>query len=97
MAFIVNCEVQIMADNSINNASLGKALILDAVHVDEALAELLKVEIKRLKKLVKEDAFFEEAQKTHTLVRYIIMALTLTDEKINTGVNLCKCADPDKK
>ncbi|HWR19665.1 MAG TPA: hypothetical protein VN608_08580 [Clostridia bacterium] len=83
-----------MADNSIDNASLGKSLILDAVNMDEALAELLKVEVKRLKKLVKEDAFFEEAQKTHTLLRYIIMALTLTDEKINVGINLCKNKEP---
>ncbi len=79
-----------MTDSSMNNTSLGKTLILAAINLDEALAELLKLEIRRLKQLLREDSYLEEVQKTHNLIRYIIMALTLTDEKINTGMILYK-------
>ena len=96
MAFIINYEVQTMIDQNINNASLGKSLILAAVDLDEAIAELLKLEIKRIKKLTKEASFLEEVHKTHILVRYIIMALIMTDEKINTGMILCNDEDQNK-
>lgn len=85
-----------MVENNMDNAVLGQTLILAAVSLDEALADLLKVEIKRLKQLSKEDVFFDETQKLYSLVRSIIMALTLTDEKIKAGMVLCKGLNQNK-
>lgn len=77
-------------NNNNENAVLGKKLITAAVNLDEALAELLKVEIRRLKQLSKCDTHLEEFQKTINIVRSVVMALTLTEDKIKTGVSLCR-------
>jgi len=82
-----------MKNTNIDNESLGKMLIISAINMDEALADLLKIETRRLRQLSKGDVPFEEIRKTHSLVRSIIMSLTLTDEKIKTGLSLCNCKD----
>ena len=66
---------------------IGKKMIEAAVSLDESLAELLKVEIRRLKQLAK-NGVSEEIQKTNNLVRSIIIAITLTDGKIKAGLDL---------
>lgn len=60
-----------------------------AIHLDESLAEILKVEVLRLKKLVKTNDAPQEIQRTNHLIKNVIMALLLTDEKIRTGMELC--------
>jgi hypothetical protein len=85
-----------MSENSMDNASLGRMLILAGASLDEALADLLKVEIRRLKQAIKDDTLFEEAKVTLNLLRSINMAIMLTDEKIKTGLDLCKGIDQNK-
>ena len=80
-----------MSENSkMDNISLGHMMIMAAIKFDEALAELLKMEIRRLKQLTKENTITEESQKILNLVKSITIALMLTDEKIKTGMDLCK-------
>jgi len=82
-----------------NNRLIGEKLIKIAINFDESLAEMLKVEVKRLKRLAKSNnAFetietFEELRKTNNLVRNIILALTITDERIRIGIDLCTNSD----
>ncbi len=70
-------------------------MIKTAINFDESLAEILKIEVKRLKKLAKCNntsntiETFEELRKTNNLIRNIILALTITDERIRIGIDLC--------
>lgn len=77
-----------MNENTIDNTLLGKKMIETALNLDESLVELLKTEIRRLKLLTKNDNALEEIQKTNNLIKSIIIAITLTDEKIKTGLDL---------
>lgn len=63
-------------------------MIETAVNFDESLVEILRVEVKRLKQLLKSSNALEELQKTNNLVKNIIIALSITDEKIKTGIEL---------
>lgn len=78
--------------SSKENFELGKQLIESAIKVDEALAELLKIEVRRMKKLVNSDSSssFEEFSNVNILVKNIIIAIMTTEDKIKTGLNLCK-------
>lgn len=67
-------------------------MIKTAINFDESLVEILKIEVKRLKKLARNSnstEAFEELQKTNNLIRNIILALTITDERIRLGIDLC--------
>lgn len=68
---------------------IGKRLIEAAVNLDESLVEILKVEVKRLKQLAKNNNDIAELQRINNLIKNIILALTITDEKIRTGIDLC--------
>lgn len=72
-----------------NNKLVGEKLIKAAISLDESLVEILKVEVKRLKQLTKNDINLEELKKTNKLIKNIILALMITDEKVRTGINLC--------
>ena len=78
-----------MDDKNISSKIIGKKMIETAVHLDESLAEILKVEVKRLKQLAKSSNALEELQRTNHIIKNIIIALTITDEKIKTGIELC--------
>ncbi|SET70425.1 hypothetical protein SAMN05660297_03211 [Natronincola peptidivorans] len=78
------------SDASINYSKLGKAMIETALLVDENLASLLKVEAQKIRKLLKSDVSLEELETTNTLIKNIIMAMMLTDEKMRYGLELCK-------
>jgi hypothetical protein len=67
---------------------IGKRMIETAINLDESLAELLRVEVRRLKSLNKESDAHKEMQNTGNLVRSIIIAISLTDERIKTGLEL---------
>lgn len=70
------------------NRLIGKKMIETAINLDESLAELLKIEVKRLKQLTKSDNALEELQRSNKLIKNIIMALTITDERIKTALEL---------
>lgn len=67
---------------------MGKKMINVGIKLDEGLADLLKFQIKTLKKLVKNDYPIDEIQKANTMLRNIIIALNITDEKIRNGLLL---------
>lgn len=77
-----------MDNKNADKLLLGKRMIETAINLDESLVDLLKIETRRLKQIIKEKNNFEEVQKTIKLVRNIIIVLTLTDEKIKTGLEL---------
>lgn len=71
-----------------DNILIGKKLIEAAISLDESLIDLLNVEVKRLKQLTRSNYDSDELQRTNNLVRNIIIAITLTDEKIKAGIDL---------
>ncbi|MDD4503955.1 MAG: hypothetical protein PHS15_03895 [Clostridiaceae bacterium] len=78
-----------MDEKNSSNELIGRKMIETAVSLDESLIEILKIEIRRLKQLAKTNNAPEELHRTNNLIRNIIMALTITDEKIKTGIDLC--------
>ncbi len=69
---------------------LGKKMIEAAINLDEALFSLLKVEIRRLTSaLKKKESTEEDARKIANLIRSLIIAIQLTNEKVETGLDLC--------
>ena len=71
-----------------DNSLIGKKIIETAVNLDESLVEILRMEVKRMKQLAKSDIAANEFQKTNNIIRNIIIALLITDEKIKTGIDL---------
>lgn len=78
-----------MDEKVIDNKLIGKKMIETAISLDESLVEILKVEIRGLKQLAKNNNAPEEMHKINNLIKNIIIALTITDEKIRTGIDLC--------
>lgn len=68
----------------------GISIIKSAVSLDEALSDMLKLEVSSLKKSVN-NASVDDFTKLHSLLRNIISALILTSEKIQTGIELIDC------
>ncbi|HHU63351.1 MAG TPA: hypothetical protein GXZ32_03975 [Clostridiales bacterium] len=71
---------------------LGKQLIKSAIIMDQALAELLKIETKKMKKLLNTPDCAEELEKSNMFLKSIIFLLTMTEEKIKNGISLCNNA-----
>lgn len=71
-----------------DNTGVGKKLIASAIKIDESLADLLKVETQKIKKLLKTDTSTDTFKNSNLLLRNIIFALLLTDEKIQYGIDL---------
>ncbi len=67
---------------------VGKRMICNAVSLDESLSEILKVEAKRLKIAAKKELQIEELQKINRIIKNVIMALTITEDKLKTGIEL---------
>jgi hypothetical protein len=63
--------------------------------LDEGLADLLKFQVRTLKELVKSGSPIDEIQKANALLRDIIIALSLTEEKIRSGILLCEKDDEE--
>ena len=72
----------------INKSLIGEKIIQNAINLDQALVEILKLEVKRMKKLAKTDDGLKELQKTNFLIKNIIIALTISDDKLQTGIDL---------
>ena len=75
---------------------MGKKIIEVSINLDEGIADLLKFQVKILKDLVKNESPIDEIQKANTLLRNIITALNITEEKIKTGISLCEKYDNSK-
>lgn len=84
-----------MEDNNLINKLIGKKMIENAINLDESLAEILRLEVRKLKILMKTANSPEELLKTNNMIKNIIIALTLTEEKIKMGIDLC-CSDTYK-
>lgn len=77
-----------MNNKRINKELIGEELIKTTINFEESLVEILKVEVKRIKKLAKNHNTLEELQKTNKLINNIIIAFMITDERIKTGLDL---------
>lgn len=77
-----------MNDDRSDEVLLGKKIVETAIKMDESLADLLKIEIKRLRQIPTTTGDYEEMHHIMKLVRSIIIAITLTDEKIRNGLDL---------
>ncbi|HOJ09975.1 MAG TPA: hypothetical protein PK733_05215 [Clostridiales bacterium] len=78
-----------MKEREINASFIGKKIIENAVKLDESLVDILKIEVRRLKQSIKSNNNLDELQRTNNLIKNIIIALTITDERIQTGIDLC--------
>lgn len=72
---------------------IGIKIIEAGIKLDEGLADLLKFQVKSLKRLVKDESPIDEIQKANVLLRNIIIALNMTEEKIRSGISLCEDYD----
>jgi len=70
-----------------NRYVLGQRIIESAINLDQALIDLLKLEVKRLKRL-NADITVEELELINNLVKKIIFSLSLSEEKIRLGTEL---------
>lgn len=82
-----------MSDNNISNRLIAKKMIDTAINLDGVLVEILRIEVKKLKQFEQKDNAIEELQRTNNLIKNVIMALTLSDEKIRTGIDLYHMSD----
>lgn len=80
-----------------DDSTIGKKIIETAINFDESLVEILKIEVKRVKQLLKNNCDPMELQKTSKLIKYIIMALIITDEKIKAGIDFYMSSNETKK
>jgi hypothetical protein len=80
-------------DKKSENYLLGKMIIEAGVKLDEGIASLLKFQVKALNELLKNESPIDEIHKANILLRDIIIALNITEEKIRTGILLCEKDD----
>ena len=71
------------------NYDIGKQLIVNAIKIDETLNEILRLEIRKVKKALNTDHEVDSINALSKTLRNVIIALTLTEEKIKTGMILC--------
>lgn len=77
-----------MNENAMDLMQVGKRMVETAIDLEESLAELLRTEVRRLRLLIKSENALEQVHSANTLVRTIIMTITLTEERIRTGLEL---------
>ena len=68
------------------NHDIGKQLIVSAIKIDESLNEILKLEIKKVKNALNTEHEVDSVYSLSKSLRNVIIALTLTEEKIRTGM-----------
>lgn len=78
-----------MDGNSSLNEDVGRKMIETAAEIDESVSELLKIEVKRLKQALKSGTSTDELRHAGYLIKYFIMILTLSEEKMRAGIELC--------
>jgi hypothetical protein len=75
----------------------GAKLIYSAVCIDEALADLVKAEVARIKKCLKEDMEKENLVELNKVLRNTISTMILTAEKIEAGITLLNYSKDNSK
>lgn len=76
------------SDSPAENSVLGRKMIETAIKLEESVAELLLIHVRHMKEL-RGDDLNQEIAKANKLLRNIIFTLTLTDERITKGMDLC--------
>ncbi|MEL7647500.1 MAG: hypothetical protein AAGU76_05375 [Sedimentibacter sp.] len=67
-------------------------MIYSGIKLDEGLAEILNFQIKCMKRSVN-DASIDDIQRANALLRNLIIALNITEEKVRMGIRLCEGDD----
>jgi hypothetical protein len=68
----------------------GTKLIWSAACLDEALADMLKLEVMKMKRYVRNGGSTEDFSKLNNLLRNTITAMILTSEKVDSGIELLR-------
>lgn len=74
----------------LDNQQVGRMLIRNAINMEDSLAELLRIEVKSVKKRLKDDYDYEYLQRTNKLIKYILYSMSMLDERIQVGLELIK-------
>lgn len=76
---------------SIDEKTIAKKMIFNALSMEESLAVLLHAEAKIIKKQLKDDNFnYEKINHINKTIKYILFSLTMVDDRIQTGLDLYK-------
>jgi hypothetical protein len=77
---------------NLDDKLLGKMIILNAIKMEESLAEILKMEVKAIKKQIREDSNsdFENIHKSNKVIKYVLYSMTILDDRIQAGMELLK-------
>jgi hypothetical protein len=81
----------------IDEKKIGRRMLLNAVKMEESLAELLRAEAKILRKSTIEGASNEDIQRTNRIIRYLFFSMTMIDDRIKTGLSLINQDSPEGK
>jgi hypothetical protein len=67
---------------------IGCKLILSAASIDEAVAEILKIEAAKIKKAVKNNSSADNYSKLYNVMKAVVSIMILTNEKLEAGIRL---------
>lgn len=81
----------------IDEKRIGRKMLLNAVKMEDSLAELLKTEAKLLRRCAIDGANSEDIQRINKSIRYIIFTMTMVDDRINTGLSLINQSTSEAK
>jgi len=62
---------------NVDEKIIGKKMLLTTIKMEESLAELLRTELKILKKESKKDYNYEDIQNVNKTMKYILLSLTI--------------------
>ena len=86
-----------LVSNDAQSYDIGKQLIINAIKIDETLNEILKLEIRKVRKALNTDNEVDSINALSKTLRNVIIALTLTEEKIKTGMSLWNTNSKDNE
>ena len=79
-----------MSVKSIDEKILARKMILNSLRIEESLVNILKAEVKILKKKSIIDLENIELQKLNRIIRYTLYVITILDERIQRGFDMLK-------
>lgn len=80
---------------NIDDKTIAKKLLINALKMEESLADLIRIEVKILRKKVNEQNSYDEIRKINKIVKYTIFSMTLIDDKIQKALELYKINSTD--
>jgi hypothetical protein len=86
-----------LVSNDTQSYDIGKQLIINAIKIDETLNEILKLEIRKVRKSLNTDNEVDSINALSKTLRNVIIALTLTEEKIKTGMSFWNTDSKDNE